>query len=286
MKQLIITSDDFGLSSGVNKAVEKAWQDGLLTCASIMPGADAFDEAVKIAKRNPGLQVGLHLTLVQGKAVLPPEQIPGLVDRAGNFSNNPVASGMRYFFDKGLYKQIKLEIEAQILKVREAGLQLSHIDGHLNIHLHPTVFTFLTNLMPQYGISSFRLSRERLSHNLRFDKERILGKMVERVIFGSLAANSRRHLNRLAIGYAAEVKGVLNSGRMTEEYILNILDDLKDGVTEIYFHPGILPDAEITRRMPNYRHMEELEAITSPRVRQKLKELQITVQNYRGEVKC
>ena len=285
-RQLIITADDFGLSSGVNKAVEKAWQDGLLTCASIMPGADAFDEAVKIAKRNPGLQVGLHLTLVQGKAVLPPEQIPGLVDRAGNFSNNPVSSGMRYFFDKGLYKQIKLEIEAQILKVREAGIQLSHIDGHLNIHLHPTVFTFLTNLMPQYGISSFRLSRERLSHNLRFDKKRILGKMVERGIFGSLAANSRRHLNRLAIGYAAEVKGVLNSGRMTEEYILNILDDLKDGVTEIYFHPGILPDAEITRRMPNYRHMEELEAITSPRVRQKLKELQITVQNYRGEVKC
>ena len=285
-RQLIITADDFGLSSGVNKAVEKAWKEGLLTCASIMPGADAFDEAVVIAKRNPGLQVGLHLTLVQGKSVLPPEQIPGLVDRAGNFSNNPVSSGMRYFFDKGLYKQIKLEIEAQILKVREAGLQLSHIDGHLNIHLHPTVFTFLTDLMPKYGISSFRLSRERLSHNLRFDKERILGKMVERIIFGSLAANSRRHLNRLAIGYAAEVKGVLNSGRMTEEYILNILDDLKDGVTEIYFHPGILPDAEITRRMPDYRHMDELAAITSPRVQQKLKELQITVQNYRGEVKC
>ena len=285
-RQLIITADDFGLSSGVNKAIEKGWKDGILTCASIMPGADAFDEAVAIAKRNPGLQVGLHLTLVQGKAVLPPEQIPGLVDRAGNFSNNPVSSGMRYFFDKGLYKQIKLEIEAQILKVREAGIQLSHIDGHLNIHLHPTVFNFLTDLMPQYGISSFRLSQERLSHNLRFDKERILGKMVERVIFGSLAANSRRHLNRLAIGYAAEVKGVLNSGRMTEEYILNILDDLKDGVTEIYFHPGILPDAEITRRMPDYRHMDELAAITSPRVQQKLKELQITVQNYRGDVKC
>ena len=140
--------------------------------------------------------------------------------------------------------------------------------------------------MPRYGISSFRLSRERLSHNLRFDNERILGKMVERVIFGSLAHHSRSHLNRLAIRYAAEVKGVLNSGRMTEEYILNILDGLKDGLTEIYFHPGILPDAEITRRMPDYRHMDELAAITSPAVRQKLKELQITVQNYRGEVKC
>jgi hopanoid biosynthesis associated protein HpnK len=285
-RQLIITSDDFGLSSGVNQAVEKAWQDGILTCASIMPGAAAFDQAVDIARRNPGLQVGLHLTLVQGKSVLPPEQIPGLVDMAGNFSNNPITSGMRYFFDKGLYKQIKREIEAQILKVRETGIQLSHLDGHLNIHLHPTVFTFLTDLMPCYGISSFRLSRERLSHNLRFDKERILGKMLECVIFGSLAHHSRSHLNRLAIRYATEVKGILNSGRMTEKYILNILDGLKDGLTEIYFHPGILPDAEITRLMPDYSHRDELAAITSPAVRQKLKELQITVQNYRGEVKC
>ena len=173
LKQLIITSDDFGLSSGVNLAVEKAWQDGILTCASIMPGAAAFDQAVDIARRNPGLQVGLHLTLVQGKSVLPPEQIPGLVDRAGNFSNNPITSGIRYFFDKGLYKQIRREIEAQILKVRETGIRLSHLDGHLNIHLHPTVFSFLTDLMPCYGISSFRLSQERLFHNLRFDTERL-----------------------------------------------------------------------------------------------------------------
>ncbi len=57
-------------------------------------------------------------------------------------------------------------------------------------------------------------------------------------------------------------------------------------MTELYFHPGILPDKEITRRMPDYRHEEELAAITSPAVRQKLKELQITVQNYRGEEKC
>ena len=86
MKQLIITSDDFGLSCGVNRAVELAWRDGLLTCASIMPGGAAFDEAVTIARRNPGLQVGLHLTLVQGSGVLPPLEIPGLVDTSGNFS--------------------------------------------------------------------------------------------------------------------------------------------------------------------------------------------------------
>ena len=285
MKKLIITSDDFGLSPGVNAAVEKAWKEGLLTCASIMPGGAAFNEAVKIAGRNPGLQVGLHLTLVQGRAVLPASQIPDLVNEAGEFSDNPVSAGMRYFFDKGLYKQILREIEAQIERVKDAGIQLSHLDGHLNIHLHPTVFGFLTELMPRYGITSFRLSRERLAHNLRFDQQRRFGKTVERVIFGALADHARPHLDRLGIRYASEVKGVLNSGRMTEAYLLNSIDDLNEGLTELYFHPGILPDAEISRRMPDYRHEEELAAIISPRVRKKLAELHIGLCNYRGEIK-
>lgn len=286
MKRLIITSDDFGLSSGVNRAVEQAWNDGILTGASIMPGAGAFDEAVQIARRNPDMQVGLHLTLLHGRSVLPPSELPGLVDDVGNFSDNPVMAGIRYFFDKGLHDQLKREIEAQILRVIDAGIRLSHIDGHLNIHLHPTIFKILTELMPRYGISTFRMARERLSHNLLFDRSRIPGKTIERIIFFFLTENAGAELDRLGIGYAAEVKGLLNSGRMTEGYILNLLEGLKDGLTEIYFHPGIMPDAEISRRMPDYRHKEELAAITSQAVRKRLQGLQIKLQNYRGDTKC
>ena len=286
MKQLIITSDDFGLSSGVNRAVEQGWKNGLLTCASIMPGGGAFNEAVVIARRNPGLQVGLHLTLVQGRAVLPPDAIPALVDDKGNFSDNPVTTGMRYFFDRGIYCQLKREIEAQIVRVRDAGIPLTHIDGHLNIHLHPTVFRILAELMPRFGITTFRLAQERLAENLRYDRERLFGKRLESLIFRFLTDNARPELDRLGVRYASEVKGVLNSGRMTEEYILNIIGGVQDGLTEIYFHPGILPDAEISRRMPDYRHQEELAAITSPLVRERLRELRMSVQNYRGEVKC
>lgn len=286
MKRLIITSDDFGLSTGVNRAVLHAWNDGILTGASIMAGGGAFDEAVYIAKTNPKLQIGLHLTLVHGTAVLPQCEIPDLVDKYGNFSNNPVLTGMRYFFDKGLYKQLKREIKAQIERVIDSGIQLSHIDGHLNIHLHPTVFGILTELMPRYGIKTFRLAQERLIHNLQFDRKRILGKYIEKLIFGLLTSHARPELNRLSISYAVEVKGVLNSGRMTEGYLLNIMDGIQDGLTEVYFHPGILPDEEITRKMPDYLHQEELSAIISPKVRQKLKILQIQLQNYRGEIKC
>ncbi len=286
MKRLIITADDFGLSPGVNRAVEKAWRDGILTGASLMAGGAAFDEAVAIGRRNPALQIGLHLTLVQGRGVLPPKEIPELVNDAGDFSPNPVRSGFRYFMDRGLYCQLKREIEAQILRVRTAGIDLTHIDGHLNIHLHPTVFRILQELMPRYGIKTFRLSRERLGHNLRCDPERKGGKMLERLIFGFLSDHVSAGLNQDGIGYAGEVKGVLNSGRMTESYLLKILDGLQDGVTELYFHPGMLPDAELSRLMPDYRHGDELAALLSPRIRERLAERGMQVQNYRGEVKC
>lgn len=285
LKKLVINADDFGLSSGVNRAVEQAWQQGILTQASLMAGGDAFDEAIAIAERNPGLQVGLHLTLVQGRPVLPPDKVPGLVTANGCFPDNPVLMGMKLFFDPTIRMQLRNEIEAQILKVKQAGIPLSHIDGHLNIQMHPTVFSVLSELMQLHGITSFRITRERLLQNLRHDRTRLAGKLAERLIFGALASHAQPSLRYHDITTASEVKGVLNSGRMTEDYLLAITENLRPGLTEWYLHPGCLPDSEISRRMPDYHHEQELAALLSPRLRFRLQELGVTLTNYHGETK-
>ena len=285
MTRLIINADDFGLSSGVNRAVIKAWHEGILTSASLMAGGDAFDEAVLFARQNPALQVGLHLTLVHGKSVLPPMEIPGLVDEKGNFTDNPVLAGMRYFFLMGLRNQLYREIEAQLTKVRDAGISLSHVDGHLNIQMQPVVFEILMELAPRFGITTFRLTRERLTPTLLADGERIVGKRVDAFIFNRLSAWSLPRLERCGIHCTDEVKGLLNSGRMTEVYLLQILDELCLGSTEIYFHPGCLPCTEITKRMPDYRHEEELAVLVSPAIIRKIKGRGISLVNYRGEEK-
>ena len=285
-RSLIINADDFGLSSGVNKAVIKAWREGILTGASLMMGGRACDEAVALAKENPGLQVGLHLTLVQGRGVVPHDGFPSITDRDGNFSNDPVHTGMRFFFIKPLRKQLRREIQGQLDAFVATGLPLSHIDGHLNIHLHPTVFHILRELMPSYGIGSIRLSRERLAANLAIDRQRLVGKVADAFIFRRLAARCRPWLDRAGVSYADEVKGLLNSGRMTEEYLLAALDSVGEGTTEIYFHPGCHPCDELTRWMPDYRHEDELAALVSPRVKAKLAQLGIRLRNYRGEEKA
>jgi hopanoid biosynthesis associated protein HpnK len=285
MKELIVSADDFGLSSGANRGIIKAWQEGILTSASLMVGEKAFSEAVALAGENPGLQVGLHLTLVQGRAVTKYDGLPSITDPRGNFTDDPVLAGMRYFFLKSLRSRLYREIEGQIVRFRDTGLPLSHIDGHLNIHMHPVVFDILMELMPRHGISSFRLSRERLGTDLRIAPRRHLGKATDAFIFSRLAAHCRPGLERLGISFAGEVKGLLNSGRMTEDYLLKALEQLQDGLTEIYFHPGCHPDDELRGRMPDYRHEEELAALTSTRVKEKVRVLGLGLANYRGEKK-
>jgi hopanoid biosynthesis associated protein HpnK len=285
MKELIVNADDFGLSRGANRGIVKAWREGILTSASLMVGGKGFAEAVALARANPGLQVGLHLTLVQGRAVMEHGGHPYITDPQGNFTDNPVLAGMRYFFLKPMRSQLYREIEGQIVRFRDTGLPLSHIDGHLNIHMHPVVFDILLELMPRHGISSFRLSRERLGVDLRLAPRRYLGKAADAFIFSRLSARCRPALERLGITFADEVKGLLNSGRMTEDYLINALDILQDGVTEIYFHPGCHPDDELRGRMPDYRHEEELAALTSHCVKEKVRGLGIRLLNYRGDIK-
>src|SRR6185369_17621334 len=159
VKKLIINADDFGISNPVNRAVVKGWSDGIVTSASLMVTGEALTEAVELAKQNPALQVGLHLTLVQGRSALEYGGFPSLTDHLGNFPEDPVFAGMRMFFLKPLRKKLEREIEAQIVRFLETGLPLSHIDGHLNIHMHPTVFDILCRLMQTYGISTLPIGR-------------------------------------------------------------------------------------------------------------------------------
>jgi chitin disaccharide deacetylase len=280
-KNLIINADDFGISNSVNRAVLKGWTEGVLTSASLMVTGEAFAEAAEIAKQNPALQVGLHLTLVQGRSALKHTGFPSLTDHLGNFPEDPVFAGMRMFFLKPLKKQLEKEIEAQIVRFLDTGLPLSHIDGHLNIHMHPTVFDILCRLMPKYNISSFRLSRENLRAELSISSTRTLGKAVDAFIFASLAKRCLPELQRRRISFASEVKGLLNSGRITEEYLLKALGTLEDGTTEMYLHPS----ESDSQDLPGYRQKDELEALLSRNVRELIRSKNISLCNYRGETK-
>src|SRR4051812_19780511 len=139
-RRLIVNADDYGRSRSINEAVIRAHRDGILTTASLMVNEPGFEEAVALARENPKLGVGLHLALVCGRAALPQDQVPHLTDKNQNFSNDPVATGFRYFVCGKAKAELRAEITAQFEKFHATGLELDHVNGHLHMHMHPTVF--------------------------------------------------------------------------------------------------------------------------------------------------
>ena len=262
----MVTADDFGFSHGVNRAILRAHREGIVTHASLMVTGDAAAEAVELARANPSLAVGLHLVVVSGRAALPPSEIPDLVDAYGLFPRGPVRSGVRYRFGGRSREQLRREIRAQLERFRSTGLPLSHVDGHLHMHLHPVVLARLVELAPEFGIRTIRLPREELGWNLAFDRTAVVRKLVWSWVFGRLRLHGERLLSAAGIAYADRVYGLLQTGRVTPEYLLDLLPRIRSSRTEIYCHPDAVLPGE-PRNGPAGAGRAELEALVSPRVR-------------------
>lgn len=261
-----MNADDFGFSNGVNQAILKAHREGVVTSTSLMVTGEAAEEAIALAKDNPGLAVGLHLVVVSGRAALLPSEIPALVDARGRFRRGPVASGLRYQFGAAARAQLRREIRAQLLRFRESGLTLSHVDGHLHMHLHPVVLSCLVELADEFGIRSIRLPSEELSLNLAFDGRFAARKILWSWIFGRLRRHGERRLRPAGIAFADRVYGLLQTGRITEEYWLDLLPRLAASTVEIYCHPDSALPGEPSNGPPG-AGASELHAVLSPRVR-------------------
>jgi hopanoid biosynthesis associated protein HpnK len=264
-----VTADDFGFSHGVNQAILRAHRDGIVTSTSLMVTGDAAGEAVAIAKSHPHLAVGLHLVVVSGRAALPPSEIPALVDARGFFRGGPVRAGLRGQLRGDARAQLRREIREQLLMFRETGLSLSHVDGHLHMHLHPVVLSCLLELAPEFGIPAIRLPKEELRWNLAFDGRSAARKALWSWIFARLRRHAERRLSPLGIFFSDRVYGLLQTGRIGEDYLLDLLARLASSeaaTVELYAHPDAgLPGEPLNG--PPGAGPRELEAMLSPRVR-------------------
>jgi hopanoid biosynthesis associated protein HpnK len=281
VKTVIFTADDFGMSPALNGAVVLAHRQGMLRCASLMVTGPAVEQAVALARDLPELCLGVHLTLIQGRSVLPPKDIPHLVDSQGNFFNNPVQAGWRYYWQKDLLPEIRRELAAQIEAALAWGLEVWFLNSHVNLHLHPGIFPVVVELAKEYGIPALRLPQEDWRTAISLDAHGFLAKIAQGLIFAQLCRRARRLSEAAGLLYNDHLFGLLNDGRMTENYLLDLVPHLQPGVTEIYLHPGLYGDAELTRWAPQYRRQEELAALLSHRVRESLAVAAVEVSDFR-----
>jgi chitin disaccharide deacetylase len=266
--RLIVNADDFGRSPSINRAVIRAHREGILTSASLMVNEPASAEAVALARENPKLGVGLHLTLLVGHSALPPEKIPGLVNTRSEFPNNPVGAGFRYFFNRGLREQLRAEIHAQFDRFRATGLPLDHVNGHLHLHLHPVVFGILMEDSEKLGIRHLRFTRDCMARSNRMTQGRWLYRISHAAIHAWLSSRAREPLRQRGIRHAQITFGLLQDSHVDEDYVLKLLPELPPGDSELYSHPSL----------DEFKH--EFDALVSPRVKEQIEKLGIGLIRY------
>jgi hopanoid biosynthesis associated protein HpnK len=262
MQRVVFSADDFGLSESVNEAVERAYRDGALNTASLMVAGAAAADAVRRARALPGLRVGLHLVVIEGQAVLPPMDIPDLVDASGWFPSDQLRLGVKYYFQPRARRQLAAEIRAQFEAFAATGLTLDHANAHKHMHLHPTVGRLMLMIGAEFGLRHVRIPAE---------PPDVLARCGTRVGWG---AHALYHWTRVLRSQACAAGMTTNdycfglawSGHMTAARVRCLLRALPDGVSEIYFHPAAERDAALSRLMPDYEHAAELAALLDPSV--------------------
>jgi len=218
-RRLLLTGDDFGRSATVNAAVEQWHRTGALMRAGLMVNEPGVEEAVEIARRNPKLRVGLHLTLCDGCA-----------SDGSAMGASPAMAGLRFAFFPGARTWLRSEIAAQFAKFAQLGFAPVYWDGHMHMHLHPLVLAFTIPVATAHGFRFTRLVRE------PGGRESARGILPR--VFSILSAHAAKKLGAAGIGFADAVFGLRKSGRMDLGEVRLAAECARTRVTEIYFHPG------------------------------------------------
>jgi hopanoid biosynthesis associated protein HpnK len=238
-RRLVVNADDFGRSHSINEAVIRAHREGILTTASLMVNERGTAEAVELARENPQLGVGLHLTLLCGHSALTAEELPGLVDGSQRFKENPVRVGMEYFFKRNLKEQLRAEINAQLERFHATRLRLDHVNGHLHLHLHPVIFKILMAGAREWGITHMRLTSDPFWLNARLASGEWPYRILHALVYKFLSWVARPALRTRGIKHTGPVFGLLQNGRVDEEFVRRLLPRLPPGDSELYSHPSL-----------------------------------------------
>jgi len=204
----------------------------------------------------PRLGVGLHVVLIEGRPVLPPERLPALVDSQGLFRADMTRFGFEIFASPAARRQLVAEVEAQFAAFAATGLPLDHVNAHKHFHLHPTVAATILSIGRRYGMKSIRAPIEPQRLLRTIDGTRT-GRRIESG-WGRLV---RRRMRAAKVAVPDQVIGLAWSGAMNANRVRGILQHLPSGLTEIYAHPATGP---YPGSAPGYDYCGELAALTDP----------------------
>jgi predicted glycoside hydrolase/deacetylase ChbG (UPF0249 family) len=282
LRRLIINADDFGLTSGVNRAIAEGGRRGGVTSATIMANARAFSEAVALAKGIPQLKTGCHVVLIDGEPLTGglPSLAPGgerfrssLKDFAVGASRGNIAAG-----------EVQREAEAQIRKIQSAGIIVTHVDSHKHTHIFPSILRPVLRAARACGVVAVRNPFEPLRcwpSGLLATTPGLWLRSAGVAAFGVFGAEFRRAIHKEGMLTTDGTVGIAATGLLDQKVLAAILEALPEGTWELVCHPGYADDdlkAAGTRLVQS--RQVELEALTSDETKKRLADREIELISY------
>jgi hopanoid biosynthesis associated protein HpnK len=272
LPRLIINADDFGLTSGVNRAIAEAGHAGRLTSATIMANAPAFAEATALAKELPRLKTGCHVVLIDGKPIV--SDLPTLAPGGEEFRSSLKEFARAAWRGKIAASEVQREAEAQIRKIQSAGIVLTHVDSHKHTHLFPSVLRPVLRAAKACGIRGVRNPFEPLRSwpgGLVATTPGLWLRSAAVAAFGFFAADFRKAIQEEGMLTTEGTVGIAVTGLLDQKKLLTILQALPEGTWELVCHPGYADDdlkASGTRLVQS--RQVEFEALASAETRKTL----------------
>src|SRR5262245_38287108 len=286
MRNLIVNADDLGWTVGVNRGIAEAHRNGIVTSTSLLSNGGAFADGVKTAKEIPGLGVGVHLNLSDGSPIAPAEQVRTLLREDDGFAGGAENLLLRLTTRRLDIREVEKEWNAQIEKVRAAGIRPTHLDGHKHVQMLPGLFGIALRLAKRHGIEAVRVSDEasqvRTALSDRNESKSIALKQgVQARGLKLLARDARAMAERAGIATADYFCGIAQTGALTKAGVKKLLENLPEGTTELMCHPGYA-DEELRKSVTRLQESRqtELEILTDKTVRKRVAELGIRLINY------
>ena len=283
MPRLIINADDFGLTPGVNRAIEEAARSGVLTSTTLMANSSAFDDAVRLAKSIPDLKVGCHVVLVDGQALS--SGLTTLADRNGRFTSSLKTFALAAFRRRLSQEDIQREAEAQIRKIQDAGITVTHIDTHKHTHMFPHVLLPVLRAARNCGVDAVRNPFEpagTLSSNVLARTPGLWTRAIQVALLRHLVHEFMQIARAEDMRTTKGSVGVAATGALDQALLRALIEGLPEGDWELVCHPGYLDNdlRNAGTRLLESRHIE-LEALTSTATRQALTARNIRLISYR-----
>ena len=271
---LVVNADDLGLHEDINRGIREAHERGIVTSTSLVACGQAFDDALRVLRDCPGLGVGVHLTLIEEKPLCEPGRIASLVGQNGRFHTSYRRFSERIFFGKIEREELRLELDTQVRRVLDAGIQPSHLDSHQHVHVLSPVWHVVAELAHRYGIPFVRVPRfQQVWARAKDTRE-----YISRIGLNILSTVRRRQVETFKTANATV--GLHLSGRLKAPDLLEVLNTLRPGLCELVVHPGVnTPDLEGHYKW-GFNWSDELSALTAGEVQDVVRCLGIRLVNY------